>query len=305
MKYTEVIINTKPEKIAECCSELEVLGIYGYITENEADFESFFENNTQYWDYVDESLSEKYKGISRLKLYINDDEEGSALLKSVLAMWPDAETSSVQDSDWENNWKEFYKPIEIGKRLVVVPQWEDIPSDGRVPLILDPGLIFGTGSHATTRMCLEAIEQADMAGKKVLDLGCGSGILGIGALVLGAESNRGVDIDPKAPDVAMANAALNSIGEDKMKVYAGDITADRALINNLGTGYDIVLANIVADVILSITPHVRKFMAEDARYICSGIIDGREKEVEACLIRNGFNIISHIHEEEWNCYICS
>ena len=305
MKYIEIILDTSSDKIDECCAALEDMGINGFIIEDQQDFESFLAGNTQYWDYVDEELSQKYEGISRIKFYVGDDDEGQVMLKKVLAQWPNVQLNHVQDSDWENNWREFYKPINIGSRLVVVPEWENIPEEGRVPLILDPGLIFGTGSHPTTRMCLEAIEKSDVEGKKVLDLGCGSGILGIGALVLGAASSTGVDIDPKAPDVAMDNASLNGIGSEKMRVYAGDITADKSLINSLGTGYDLVLANIVADVILNLTPHVRSFMAPGAKYICSGIIDGRENEVMKCLAECGFTIDEHLHSEEWNCFVCS
>ena len=304
MKYYEVILNTLLEEIDERCSELSDLGVEGFIIENEEDFRDFLENNKQYWDYVDESLENSYKNVSRIKFYIVDDNTGKDILKSVLSRYPEAEVSSVQDSDWENNWREFYKPIEVGEKLVVVPKWEKKPDDGRIPLILDPGLIFGTGSHATTKMCLKALESFVCPGKTVLDLGCGSGILGIGAMVLGAESCIGVDIDPKAPDIAEANAALNDINEDSFKVYAGDVLSDKSLIKDLGAGYDIVLANIVADVIIALAPSVRQFMADGAVFICSGIIDGRENEVIAALKASGFEIDGYLHDEEWNAFIC-
>lgn len=304
MKYYEITLDTPSAEIELRCGELEALGIGGFIIEDENDFHSFLQNNTQYWDYVDEELEQKYSGISRIRFYLTEDEDGAATLKTVLARFPACSVSSVQDSDWENNWREYYKPIEIGEKLVVVPEWEEIPQDGRVPLILDPGLIFGTGSHATTRMCLKTLEQFSAPGKKVLDLGCGSGILGIGALVLGCTDCTGVDIDPKAPDVACANAALNGLGADRFRVYAGNVIGDPKLVQRLGTGYDIVLANIVADVILALAPSVRAFMAEDAVFICSGIIDGREKEVAAALKKAGFIILEHLHEEEWNAFVC-
>ena len=214
------------------------------------------------------------------------------------------ETNVVDDADWENNWKQYYKPLEIGDRLSVVPEWEETELIGRVPLRLDPGLMFGTGSHATTRMCLEALQNFGLEGKRVLDLGCGSGILGIGALVLGAGSCVGCDIDPKAPDVVMDNAALNGIGADRLKVYAGDIIGDATLRRSLGSGYDIVLANIVSDVIIPLAPLVRPFMAQGAVFITSGIIDGRESDVATALRSAGFEIKKHLHEEEWHCYIC-
>ena len=304
MKYFELTLNTPSEEIETRCSELEALGAEGFIIEDEADFRSFLEENTQYWDYVDEELAEKYRGLSRIRFYFNDDRNGMERMKAVQKRFPGCTVSTVQDSDWENNWREYYKPIEIGKKLVVVPEWEQIPEGERLPLRLDPGLIFGTGSHATTKMCLRALEDAAAPGKRVLDLGCGSGILGIGALVLGCESCVGVDIDPKAPDVACANAALNGLGRDRFRVYAGDVLSDDSLKESLGTGYDIVLANIVADVILALTPEVHRYLREGGVFICSGIIDGREKEVLASLIKAGFHVQQHLHEEEWNAFVC-
>ena len=304
MKYYEIILDTPSEEIDFRCAELEALGISGYIIEDEQDFKAFLNNNKQYWDYVDETLSDAYTGLSRIKFYLNQDDEGASALKIFTKKWPACKVSSVQDSDWENNWREFYKPINVGNKLVVVPEWEAVPEEGRVPLILDPGLIFGTGSHATTKMCLRAIENFAAPGKKVLDLGCGSGILGIGALILGCDECVGVDIDPKAPDVACANAHLNGIEDDRFRVYAGDVLNDRKIFGYLGSGYHIVLANIVADVIIALSPKVRSFMAEDAVFICSGIIDGREVEVEAALAAAGFSVLEHLHDEEWNAYIC-
>ena len=304
MKYYEIILDTPSEEIDLRCAELEALGVSGYIVEDERDFKEFLENNKQYWDYVDETLSDAYTGLSRIKFYLNQDDEGASALKIFTKKWPDCKVSPVQDSDWENNWREFYKPINVGNKLVVVPEWEAVPEEGRIPLILDPGLIFGTGSHATTKMCLRAIENFATPGKKVLDLGCGSGILGIGALILGCETCTGVDIDPKAPDVASANARLNGLGSDRFHVYAGDVLSDKGITKRIGTGYELVLANIVADVIIALSPKVRGFMAEDAVFICSGIIDGREAEVEAALAAAGFTILEHLHEEEWNAYIC-
>ena len=304
MKYFELTLDTPSELIDLRCSELEDMGISGFIIEDEADFRSFLEHNRQYWDYVDEELTEKYADLSRIRFYLTDDEAGASLLKPILEKYPQCTVSSVQDSDWENNWREFYKPIKIGEKLVVVPEWEKAPAGSRLPLILDPGLIFGTGSHATTKMCLRALEAEAGSGKKVLDLGCGSGILGIGALVLGCESCTGVDIDPKAPDIAHANALLNGFDSDRFRVYAGNVLADSAMMRRLGSDYDIVLANIVADVIIELAPKARSFMKEGGVFICSGIIDGREDEVKAALQQAGFTIHNHMKEEEWNAFLC-
>lgn len=304
MRYIEVCINTPADEIERRCEEMTAMGAEGFVIENEADFQDFLENNHQYWDYVDDELESRFTGVSRIKCYLCDDEDGLAVLRRIRGAYGGVETSFVEDSDWENNWREYYKPIEVGEKLVVVPEWEDIPDGGRTALRLDPGLIFGTGSHATTRMCLAALEKYAGEGKTFLDLGCGSGILGIGALVLGSARCVGCDIDPKSPDVAASNAALNGIGSDRFKVYAGDILSDASLRHMLGSGYDAVLANIVSDVIIPLSALVREFMKPGAVFITSGIIDGRQDEVRAALEGNGFEVIEHINEEEWHCFVC-
>ncbi len=304
MRYIEVTVNTPPEDIDLRCQQMADMGAGGFVIENEEDFKDFLENNHQYWDYVDKELEDKFKGLSRIKCYLTDDPDGQAVIKKIKAAYTDIETAFVEDSDWENNWREYYKPIPVGKKLIVVPEWEEIPKGGRLPLRLDPGLIFGTGSHATTRMCLASLEKFSGSGVKVLDLGCGSGILGIGALILGCDSCFGVDVDPKAPEVVMSNAALNGIGPDRMKVCAGDIIADTSLQSYLGSGYQLVLANIVADVIIPLSAVVRRFMAENGIFICSGIIEHRWPETEAALKANGFEILEHSSEEEWHCFVC-
>ena len=304
MRYIEVTVNTPGAEIDARCQEMADMGAGGFVIENEEDFKDFLEQNHQYWDYVDDELENQFAGVSRIKCYLTDDEDGLAVLRRINAAYDGVTTSYVEDSDWENNWREYYKPIEVGEKLVVVPEWEEAPQDGRLPLRLDPGLIFGTGSHATTRMCLAALEKFSKPGVRVLDLGCGSGILGIGALILGCDSCLGVDIDPKAPDVVMSNAALNGIGTDKMTAWAGDIIADASLRARIGGGYQLVLANIVADVIIPLSAVVRQFMALGAVFICSGIIEHRWPETEAALISNGFEILDHKSEEEWHCFVC-
>ena len=218
---------------------------------------------------------------------------------------------SLQDADWENNWKQYYKPMEIGERLLVIPQWEQEDpkvrkalEGGRVPLILEPGLTFGTGSHATTRLCLTALEQAVQGGEKVLDLGCGSGILSIAALKLGAASALAVDIDDKCLDVAYENAAMNGIGRDAYTVKVGDILSDEALRAEIGGGYDVVLANIVADVIIGLGPMVRSLLRENGVFLCSGIIDTRAEEVADKLRQAGLEILDTRSSEGWYAYTC-
>ncbi len=304
MRWIEVTVETQSAEIEEVCLRLSELGIDGMLVEDESDFQSFLENNRQYWDYVDEDLAERFCGVCRVKFYLSDDEAGRAALETVRRAGFETKTGFVEDADWENNWKDYYQPIEVGEKLLVLPEWEPDPGTGRIPLRLDPGLTFGTGSHATTQMCLRALEELVAPGMTVLDLGCGSGILGIGALLLGAGLVRGCDIDPKAPEVALANASLNGIGADRFDIRAGDILTDAGLRRSLGGDYGLVCANIVADVIIPLAPLAYGFLAPGGRFLTSGIIDGREAEVRKALEQAGFTVKSHDSREEWHCFVC-
>lgn len=308
MNWLEITINTKSGEIDGLCSQLEDLGVEGLIIEDETEYADFLENNRKYWDYVDDELLDSWKGLSRVKFYIEDSEAGGKALEGLKAAMPDKEffVAEVKDEDWENNWKEYYKPVEVGKRLLIVPQWEEIPeTHGRCVLRLDPGLIFGTGTHPTTKMCLEALEDIAKSGKTVLDLGCGSGILAIAALIFGADKAYGCDIDPKAPGVAMENAALNGIYSDKLEVYAGDVISDKAMKDKFGVRkYEIITANIVADVIISICAQAKLWLKRGGSFICSGIIGARCDEVKTALVKSGFVIKQEIEDSDWYCFVC-
>ena len=305
MKWIEVALDTSSEEIDNLCLRLDEFGVEGISIEDEADFQNFLENNRQYWDYVDDELSARYSGLSRVKFYLPDDESGTELLSKIKKELDRPVTVAHVDSeDWENSWREYYKPIRIGKRLLIVPDWLEPDTDERTVLRLEPGLAFGTGGHATTQMCLEVLDGLELEGKNVLDLGCGSGILGIGALVLGCESVTACDVDPLAPKAAQDNAVRNGIETTKYRALVGDILADTALRQRIGGGYDVVLANIVSDVIIPLSAFVRQFMAEKGMLICSGIIDSRADEVKSALIENGFTITKEMQKEEWFCFVC-
>lgn len=305
MQWIEVTINTDPVRLHGLTDELERLGVEGLVIDDEGEYKDFLENNRQYWDYIDEELESAITGVSRVKFYLGDSADGQRELERLRKALPEEKfvTAFVRDEDWENNWKQYYKPLKIGEKLLIVPEWEETPeAEGRCVMRLDPGLIFGTGGHATTRMCLEALEKC-CKGERVLDLGCGSGILSIAALMLGAKEAVGCDIDPKAPAVAMENAALNGIGGDRYSVFAGNVLSDNQLKYQLGEEkYGIVLANIVADVIIELAPHVGRWLSEDGVFICSGIIEGRQGEVEAALLSTGFEIVRHYTQDGWHCY---
>ena len=306
MKWIEITLETQNEEIEQLCLLLTEIGIEGICIEDTKDFQEFFENNKKYWDIVDTDLEEKYNNISRIKFYVPDDKEGKKLLETARkAIDRQIAIKNVNSEDWENNWREYYQPIEIGKRLLIVPDWLEIENRDRIQLCLEPGLAFGTGGHPTTQMCLEALEEENLKGKKVLDLGCGSGILGIGAKLLGCEEVTACDVDPLSPDVAMENAKRNKIEIEKYHVFSGDIIADEETQLRAGKENDIVVANIFADVIIPLSAFVRQFMKEKGKFICSGIIESRDEEVENNLIKNGWKINQKKKKEEWYCYICS
>ena len=239
-----------------------------------------------------EALDEQVHGGER----VLDIGTGSGILAIAALKLGAASAEGVEQEDWQNGWRKYYHPLEIGKRLAVVPSWQEYDTD-RVKLVLDPGLAFGTGGHETTSLCLEALDEQVRGGERVLDIGTGSGILAIAALKLGAASAEGVDIDPVAVRTAGENAALNGV-QDKLTVLVGDLS-DKAS----GT-YDIITANIVANAILSLAPAVPGLMAEGATFIASGIIDSRKDEVIAGLEKAGLAVVEVKEKRGWECIVC-
>ena len=301
MDWLEITLASRPDRLDAVCTDLEEAGVSGLVILDEDSVRDFLEKNRKYWDYVDDDVLRQLAGVCAVRFYLENSDAGRKELETIRRRVPgDYSVTTVRDEDWENNWKQYYQPIRVGERLIVVPEWLEVPEEGRVPLRMDPGLIFGTGSHPTTRMCLEQLQR--LKPRRVLDLGCGSGILGIAALLLGAETAAGVDIDEKAPGVVMANAALNGIYEERLTVIAGDVIGDEGVRRRLAGSYDPVLANIVADVIIALAPHVPGWLAPGGVFICSGIIEGRQNEVVRALERAGLCITEHHKSEEWHCF---
>ena len=252
-------------------------------------------------DLIGEELLGKDRDKAFIHLYLEPDVSPSEAVSFLSQRFEsegiahEIELLDCAEEDWRNNWKQYFHPIAVGEKLMIVPSWyENYDTQGRVALNIDPGLAFGTGGHETTRLCLEMCEKYMKAGDSVLDVGCGSGILSIAALLCGAESAVGVDIDEKAVDTARENAALNGVG-DRYTAICGSFT------DKVRGKYDIVLANIVADAIIYLSKGIRDFMKPDAVYIMSGIIDTRADEVKA-EVSKYFDVIEEHLDGGWACF---
>ena len=304
MAWLEITIDTTAEKIDHVVTNLTARGFSDLVIEDQEEFETFLEENRAYWDYIDEDLQEKLQGLSHIKLYLEDtDSAGMARLeKEVSRLGLTMKAAPLPETDWEESWKDSYPPQEIGEKIVVLPYWLAEEAGDRLPVILDPGLTFGTGAHPSTQMVMETMEDVVAPGFRCLDLGSGSGILSIAALRLGAESAVGIDIDPKAEDIARENAAYNGFAAPAFTALTGNVTEDKALMEQLAAReYDLVLVNIVADVIIGLAPILPGFLGENTTLICSGILDVRLAEVVAALENAGLAVTMVKEKEDWRC----
>ena len=316
MDYLEVTIQTASAGIEVVASALTAGGFDSLVVEDQAEYENFLEDNRAYWDYIDEEFQAELQGLSRIKLYLEVDGTEEKQLKKLEKLLDalkkrtkknlgtlEITSQLLPETNWEESWKDNYPPQEVGEKLVVVPCWNP-EANGRIPVILDPGLTFGTGAHPSTQMCMEFLEELVQPGMEVIDLGSGSGILSIAALRLGAKSAIGVDIDPKAEDIARENAAYNDFGSDRFDAVTGNVTEDVALMERLSKKhYDLVFVNIVADVIIGLSPVLKHFMDENTRVICSGILDVRETEVHEALTAAGLAIEQTKAKEDWRSLV--
>ena len=317
MNFMQIDVYTKSEAVNVLVVQLSELGINGFTIHDSADFEEFLENKDMNWDYVDDDLMGLKTVPTHITLYLQDNEQGMetlSCLKGVLAELKaqngdfygslDMEIDNVKEEDWANNWKQYYKPFTVGEKLIIKPSWEDVAdTEGRKILEIDPASTFGTGQHHTTRLVMERLEGVLDEGDRVLDLGCGSGILSIAAMLLGADSVTMVDIFRNAAETSAENMEKNGFTSDKYKAYCGNIMDDEPLRAEIGTGYNVVVANIVADVIIGMSGLFRSFMAEGATLIVSGIITERLDEVLCALRENGFTVVSATEKEGWNAIV--
>lgn len=299
MEWTKVTIYTSGDGIDFVCDMLSELGINGVEIEDEQDFMEFLEENHKYWDYVDEELMQEKKKETCVKIYLENGDslaENLILLKSALSQlaqkdkdkaWGrlEFETEGINEEDWANNWKKYFHPIPVGEKILIQPQWEPLAEKtDRTVFTVNPGMTFGTGTHYTTKLCIEELEKYVTSDTELLDIGCGSGILSVISLLLGAREAWALDIDPACEHVATENAVLNGVDVSKYHVYSGDIISDTALFEKLAVRkYDVIAANIVADVIIALLPVVKKLIAPGGTFVCSGIIEERLPDVLAVM----------------------
>lgn len=320
MEFKQIDIYTESAAVSVLVMQLSELGLNGFVIHDAADFEEFLENKEYNWDYVDDSLMNLKNVKTHITCYLPNDEQGAEMLSALNGTLTelkqkdkdnfygtlDVEIDSVREEDWANNWKKYYKPFNVGKHLVIKPSWEEVTAEeGRKILEIDPASSFGTGQHHTTRLVMELLEDNISDGDKLLDLGTGSGILSIAAMLLGAESAVMVDIFENSVRTAKENAEKNGFSGENVRAYAGNIIDDTALREKIGTGYDIITANIVADVIIAMSPYFGGFLKKHGKLIISGIITERLDEVYAALKENGIRVDDTREKEGWNAILCT
>lgn len=314
MNWVEIDIYTTSDGVEPVTGCLLNIGINGFAIKDAADFEDFLSDKTANWDYIDDDLMGLKNCETTVTVYIPENAQGRENLEAIKTELKtlrgrDLEDKfgrleyclkNVREEDWENNWKQYFKPLCIGEKLLIKPSWEEAEKNEiRKILEIDPASSFGTGQHNTTQLCLELIEKNLNDGDKVLDLGCGSGILSIGAVILGASSVYAVDIDENSVKIATENADKNHISKDVYTARFGNIIEDEQLVTEIGTGYDLICANIVADVLIAMSNRFSGFLRENGTLIVSGIIDSRKDEVLETIKTQGFELTEIREKEDW------
>lgn len=318
--FIQIDIYTSSAAIDGITGALQDYGVTGFIIKDGADFEDFLADKNANWDYVDDELMGLKDAEPCITVYVHENAQGRETLEAVRALINGykaknsdgfygnirLELANVKEEDWANNWKKYYKPFRVGKSLIIKPSWENVePKNGDKILEIDPASTFGTGQHHTTKMVMETLETVIKGGEHVLDLGCGSGILSIAALLLGAKDAAICDIFENAVKTASENIEKNHFSKEQYRAFCGDITSSADLREKIGGGYNVICANIVADVIIGMSGYFEEFLAGNGVLIVSGIIDERLDEVISALGENGWKKASALNEEGWNCVLLS
>lgn len=315
MDWIELRISTTSAGIEPVCAVLIEAGITGMSIEDADDFHHFLEENQDKWDYVDEELMERFRGDTNVIFYVTDNAFGADMRTAVLEGLKNLKALDTQDEygtlcvssvgmkeeDWAENWKQYFKPLTVGDKIMILPEWETLPAPtDRTVFTVNPGMSFGTGSHHTTQLCIQELERYLAQNMSVLDLGCGSGILSIIALLLGAKDATAVDIDSNAVEIAVQNAKRNKIDLNAYRTFAGNVTCDETLLDAISDKeYDIVLANIVADVIIGMKPIVPKLLKTGGIFITSGIIVDRVEDVIQAYEKTGLTQLGKRQQGDW------
>ncbi|MGI5960151.1 MAG: 50S ribosomal protein L11 methyltransferase [Massiliimalia sp.] len=307
MDWSQVKLYTTTQGISVVSGYVVSHGIRGVMIEDANDFNDFLEDTSVHWDYIDDDLMKMKECPTAVVFYVPDNMQGMEMLKAIRGGIDKLreensqvelgsltfESENIREEDWETAWKKYYHPVRVGKHIVVCPCWENCElGEQDVKVTLDPGMAFGTGTHETTRLCMAFLEKYITPDTTMLDVGTGSGILAITALLLGTRQAVGVDIDELAVKIAQENADLNGVG-DRIELYCGDLT------EKIHGTYDVICANIVADVIIRLCDTVTGFMHKDTVLIVSGIIEDRCQDVFGALDRAGLTIVEKNQENDW------
>ena len=304
MRYLELRITVNKEKLEAAEAALLEHGYDSMQIDDPSDVQDILDHRDLYkYDYINEELSADLTRKPTITLYFTDDEEGRRQLADAEALMANMEgvryetSLTGDDSEWLYKWQEHFKPAKIGECIVVKPGWEDYePSEGELVIEMDPGMAFGSGLHETTSMCVKALEKYMPEDAKVLDVGTGTGILAMAAVLLGAESAMGIDIDDEAVRVATENIRKNGL-DGSIAVMKGD------LMEGIDYRPDVIVANLMADLVMMLSPAAAAQLGPEGLYITSGILDIKEDTVADAVRAAGFDIIEIMHDGEWRCIV--
>lgn len=314
MKWIRFTLDTHTDAVDILSYRLDEIGVEGIEIEDklplsEADKEKMFvdilpdpednDGTAKVHFYMEPEDCDPEKIMLQVQDIFQDIKEYCEIGKGTISL------SETEDKDWINNWKAYFKPFRAADDIVIKPTWEDYEkeNDSDILIEIDPGIAFGTGSHETTKLCIQALDKYVNENDSILDVGCGSGILSIAALKLGARHATAIDIDEVAVKVAAENFAVNKIPSHQYTLFDGDLISNAFLKVKAGTGHDIVVANILADVIIPLTGVIRPHLKKGGLYITSGILNTKEEDVRAALEENQFKILHVEHMKEWCCFI--